>query len=97
MGMEGGATVSHTQENRGAINGNSMSQPGDDQLRMAPSNHNFAHTQASPCLADQNAGGHPEDDGLRVARSSGHAIQLWENPDSAGGRNHESGYVFFWD
>ena len=85
-GDGGGTVVSHTRENRGAITGNSMSQPEDDQLRMAPNNHNFAHTQASPCLADKNAGGHPEDDGLRVAGSGSHVIQHWENPDSAGGR-----------
>ena len=81
-GDGGGTAVSHPEENHGAINRNAMNQP-DNELRIAPSDHNSAYTQTSPSPANRNMGHHPEDDGPGIAGSPSGSTYAWYDPDSS--------------
>jgi len=81
-GDGGGAAVSHTQESHGAINRNAMSQP-DNELRIAPSDHNNSYTQTSPNPANRNMRHHLEDDGPGIEGSPSGSTYAWYDPDSS--------------
>ena len=81
-GDGGGAAVSHPQESHGAINRNAMSQP-DNELRIAPSDHNNSYTQTSPNPANRNMRHHLEDDRPGIEGSPSGSTYAWYDPDSS--------------
>jgi len=81
-GDGGGMAISRTVEDNSAINGNTVSQPEDGEMRMAVGNYNNTHPQTSSSPADRNSGGHLEGARLRIAGSSSRAAGTWDGARS---------------